>query len=500
MVSTVKISTTAMGFSVEVSKGGTIKGTSLNIYGYSRKFEYWTYDRVAMRRILESEFYQFYPNQEICFFPKYDIEDFCSFIKRNGFEYVIEERTPVTGSIKPFNMLPHITYKNDKQKNAVEYLCDDTKGPVRALALQTGVGKTVSLIMALQKMQSRALVTMSSRLEQWVDSIKTFTSMDDDDIYVIRGLGSISKLFSQIDKEIRPKVILASTKTMRLYIDYSATYSELPHPSQICENLNVGVVATDEYHEHFFSNYLINLVANPKVFIPITATFIANDPFVRNIFDGMIPDDTKFTGGEYHKFVNVTSYTYESAGMFIKPYNYTARGGYSQVMFEEYLLTRGRKLLEKLIEDCIIPIIREHYIDIREKGEKFLFLCATKKFGDYISGVFKRSFDSCTVSTFYSGDPTTKLDHFDMIVSTPGSAGTGRDIKGLRTCFVFENTASEIRNTQYLGRLRGPPHMLNEPEFVYLSLSCIPQHAKYAVMRAFLYGSKAKTLKHRRIT
>ena len=97
--------------------------------------------------------------------------------------------------------------------------------------------------------------------------------------------------------------------------------------------------------------------------------------------------------------------------------------GYSQVMFEKFLMGRGRKVLDRLIEDALIPMIKTHYINIADKGERFLLLCATTKLCDYLETVFKRVFKDKTVSTFYSGRPTTILENFDMILSTPGSAG-----------------------------------------------------------------------------
>lgn len=359
---------------------------------------------------------------------------------------------------------------------------------------------TVSFIWGIQQIGRRAMTTMTSRLEQWVPEMMSYTTLDEDDIYLIKGVGSLTKLFDNIDKTIHPKSILASTQTIRRYLEYGDGYKHLPHPSEMCERLNVGVFGTDEYHEHFHTNLMIGITQNPAIFIPITATFVASDPFVKNVFSNFIPKDTQFTGGEYQKYVNVTAYRYDFGHHLIRPFHYTGRQGYSQVKFEQYLLTKkGRVILDGMVDRAILPIIRKHYIDLAADGEKFLFLCATKDLGDYLAGVFKRAFNSKTVSTFYSGMSSDILKRYDMIVSTPGSAGTGRDIKGLRTCFVFDNTGSEVRNKQYLGRLRGPPQMMNTPEFVYIYSPVIPQHGKYSQTRSFMYGQLALQFQHRSI-
>ena len=354
---------------------------------------------------------------------------------------------------------------------------------------------TVSFIWALQKIGRRALIVMTSRLEQWISEINKYTNLTESDIYLVQGQGSLSKLFSQIDQEIKPKIILASTQTIKRYIGYDENYQHLPHFSEICEKLNVGIVGTDEYHEHFYTNFLIGIMANPKLFIPITATFTVNDKFVKNIFDQFIPQKSQFTGGDYERYVNVTSYRYDGGRYFLKPYHYTRAGNYSQVKFEEYLLSKkGLSFLDQLIKEAFLPIIRQHYIDLAEKGEKLLFICSTREFCDYLARVFKVIFKDKTVSVFYSGMSTTILEKYDIILSTPGSSGTGRDIKNLRTCFVFENTQSEPRNLQFLGRLRRLPK--NTPEFIYLWLSAIPKHNVYNNARSLLYGNRALQLKH----
>jgi superfamily II DNA or RNA helicase len=327
-----------------------------------------------------------------------------------------------------------------------------------------------------------------------------YTTLDEDDIYLIKGVGSLTKLFSQIDKDIAPKAILASSQTIRRYCEYGEGYRHLPHPSRICELLDVGIMAVDEAHEHFFTNYLVNILSNPQILIPITATFIANDPFVKHIFDKMVPPEVQFVGGEYDKYVNVTAYMYNCRQFFIKPFHYSSPQGYSQTKFEKYLLSRkGAQTLDTIIHTAILPVIKNHYDNIAEHKEKLLFLCDTTDMCDHMSKVFAKAFPNRTSSVFYTKMPATVLEKYDIICSTPGSAGTGRDVKNLRTCFVFTNTASEIRNRQFLGRLRKFPAVKNTPEFVYLSLSCIPKHISYHGIRSSLYGPLSLTFKHRSI-
>lgn len=439
------IDTTTMGFRIGVTARGEIKGTHLSIVPFSKRFQQKQYDRMEGTWSVVNEFFHFDPDKEICYFPRFSLDDFKSFLSSNSVTYTVNEIPPTEGKDVSFLMLPFVEYKNDKQKNAISFLTEEKTGPLRPLSLQTGGGKTVSAIWALQKLGKRSMITMTSRLEQWVKELQKYTTLEEDDIYVIQGLGSLTKLFKRIDDDIKPKIILASTATMRLYIEYRASYQHLPHPSEMCEKLGIGIIGTDEYHEHFHTNFLIGLMFHPKILIPITATFMASDPFVKEIFNQFIPKDIQFVGGEYDRYVNVTAYTYRSAGHLLKPYQYTSRQGYSQQMFEKFLMSKkGKFVLDPLIQDAIIPIIRDHYINICDDGEKFLFLCASTKLCDYLEGVFKRAFNSKTVSVFYSGMPTTVLEKFDIIISTPGSAGclTGDTLVSINRNGINSNAGS----------------------------------------------------------
>jgi hypothetical protein len=497
-MATVAITLTTLGFSVKVNKRGELlDAPHIYISNYVQRFKNIQYDQQLGYRVVVGEYFYFDIDHETCYFPRYDLEGFQDFLKANHVTWTNKVRPAEKGKDVEFLMLPHIDYKNDAQRGCVEFLTKEEGGSQRAVALQTGKGKTVAYIWSLQKLGVRSLTTMTSRLDQWVREFGAYTTVDPDDIYIVAGVASLTKLFTQIDKTIFPKVILASAKTIRNYIEYGPTYQHLPHPSLMCEQLGIGIVGTDEYHEHFYTNFLIGIMLNPALFIPITATFLASDPFVKSVFDKFVPREVQFYGGDYEKYVAVTAYQYRSP--FIQTFAYQSPRGYSQQIFEKWLLNRGRKILDNLVQDAFIPIIREHYINIAQPGEKFLFLCSSTKLCDHLVNIFARQFPDKKVIAFYSGVPESVLKEYDMILSTPGSSGTGRDIKGLRTCFVFESVDSETRNLQFIGRLRGPPQMLNTPEYCYVSFMSIPAHARVHQKRALLLGSRAKTFKHRTI-
>ena len=359
---------------------------------------------------------------------------------------------------------------------------------------------TVAYIWAVQKIGRRSMTVMTSRLEQWLSVFGKYTTLDDEDAYLISGVGSLSKLFAQIDQGISPSMIVASSRTLQLYMEYGPSYRHLPHPEKMCEILGIGIWGTDEYHENFRLNFQIGTMMNPAVFIPITATFTANEQFTKTIFDKTIPSMLQFSGGEYEKIANVTAYTYRGGAHVLRPNHYMGPKGYSQAKFEKFLLSpKGKHLLACYMEDVIVPIVENHYLNIHVKGEKCLFLCALTEMCTYLQNEFRRRWKHKTTSIFISGMSSSILEKFDFIISTPGSAGTGRDIDNLRTCIVMDSTNSETRNMQYLGRLRPFPSVKNTPEFCYITWRCVQPQVNYSNRRAALYGPRSLKFTHRSV-
>jgi superfamily II DNA or RNA helicase len=492
----IPVETSAMGFRVKVSLRGILEGCEINIGDFVRTLQQWNYDNRSMRWTVGLEFFYYDKQNHWAYFPLFALEEFGLFLGRHYATAAVVARPPVTGAKADFAMMEWVDYKNDKQKGAVEFLTNENSGPVRGLALQTGLGKTVSLIWSLQKLGVRSLITMTSRLEQWVSELVKYTTLTEDDVYTVQGVGGLTKIINNIN-EIKPSVILASTRTMQIYLEYEPSYQHLPHPSLLCESLDVGILSTDEAHESFFTNFQLCVTTNPSVFIPITATFVSNDKFVRNVLDQFIPKQVQFVGGDYERYVNVTSYEYTSGGGALKPFHYQTHKGYNQARFEDMLLKRLSRVFDIMWKSAIVPILQEQYLSVAEPGEKLLILCATTAMCDHMAERLKRETNK-TVSVFYSGMPVTILERFDIILSTPGSAGTGRDIKNLLTCFVFDNTASEIRNLQYIGRLRRLPSG-RTPNFCYLSVRAVKKHMEYNSKRATLYAPRALKLTHRTV-
>lgn len=492
----VKVLATPLSFRVKINVFGVIEGTDLKIGPYTRKFDHVDVDEYARKETLIHR-YRFYDRaKNEVYLPRYDIDNFRTYLAGHGLSLEIEEIPTVHGDPIHYHMLPHIGYNNDAQKAVIEDIARiDPASPIRVVALNTGWGKTVGTIWGCERRAVRTLITMSSRMKQWEQEYQTFTDIDPSDVFIVKGKPTLEKLFSLAKHKVTmPSVVIASTPTMKLYLEHGPGYSHLPHPDNFCEIMGFGAIATDEYHEHFHSNFMHMLRLNPEVFITITATVTSTPKFTLNIMDQLLPKHLRIGEGVFTKTTNIVGVRYEGGGGYIEDSIVRGPKGYSQNKLEKFFVKKGKKFFGELMEETVIPLLNEYFFEIHREGEKLLILCNTQELCHKISSILGEFFPKYKRLVFISGVDESLIPEYDIIISTPGSCGTGRDIKHLRTTFSFIATQSEIYLLQHLGRLRPPGKTAPEdPYYVYLYFALLTKHLQYERKRSDLYRERGKT-------
>ena len=633
----VKVLATPLSFRVKINVFGVIEGTDLKIGPYTRKFDHVDVDEYARKETLIHR-YRFYDRaKNEVYLPRYDIDNFRTYLAGHGLSLEIEEIPTVHGDPIHYHMLPHIDYNNDAQKAVIEDIARiDPASPIRVVALNTGWGKalpmsgllytpsgfitmreafvgmdiytprmtvtkvvgvypqgrigvwritlsngrsarcskdhlwkvrytsdllnrseviefkhiithpekykiparvgnrvrwypiksidyvgveecqcievedadrlymtddflvthnTVGTIWGCERRAVRTLITMSSRMKQWEQEYQTFTDIDPSDVFIVKGKPTLEKLFSLAKHKVTmPSVVIASTPTMKLYLEHGPGYSHLPHPDNFCEIMGFGVVATDEYHEHFHSNFMHMLRLNPEVFVTITATVTSTPKFTLNIMNQLLPKHLRIGEGVFTKTTNIVGVRYEGGGGYIEDSIVRGPKGYSQNKLEKFFVKKGKKFFGELMVETVIPLLNEYFFEIHREGEKLLILCNTQELCHKISSILGEFFPKYKRLVFISGVDESLIPDYDIIISTPGSCGTGRDIKHLRTTFSFIATQSEIYLLQHLGRLRPPGKTAPEdPYYVYLYFALLTKHLQYERKRSDLYRERGKT-------
>jgi superfamily II DNA or RNA helicase len=179
-------------------------------------------------------------------------------IKNYMFDYQIED---IRHEGSPIEIEHNIIPRNEAQKRAMSKMLN-SEGCI--LQLSPGVGKTIISIymIATRKRKSLILVHKDALAEQWINRIKSFTNLDDD---------NISRLSSPtFKKDLQKPIIIATAQTFLSLLKRNrhAFLREL-------NEANIGIFIADEVHTsvgaptfsecsiHMPSKYTYGLSATP---------------------------------------------------------------------------------------------------------------------------------------------------------------------------------------------------------------------------------------------
>jgi superfamily II DNA or RNA helicase len=426
------------------------------------------------------------------YLPRYTLNKLTSYLKNSLNTTVnIINIDPV----KPKN-IKMVTKKafqpRDNQIAIIDFLLDDTN-TFKPLSAQTGIGKTYCSIYAACKLGHPTLIVLGLLIDQWYDSILKFTDIPADDIYVIKGFDTLECLWEGIKNGFRPKILLCSTRTLAMYcVNPSMSYLGLPSYAELQSKLKIGVKIIDECHLNFNTNTMIDFQTNVKYNIYLSATYQRSNQQGKRIFDMYFPSYLKF-GDQFTK--KYTAVIMEYYHLHI-PAKDTARfrlhKGYMHALYENYLVEHV-EYMSLFITEVIRPIIIKRFINVKKEGQHLLILVATKQFAKEFKAYLDESNLNLELAIFFSGDAgelgNEENLQKEVIISTIKSCGTGRDIKGLKTCVNTVSFSSEPLTAQVMGRLRQIPG--EDTYFIDLCNLDISQHRMHANNRICTYDLKA---------
>lgn len=495
---TVQISVTSQSFRVKVTPGGQLIDTPVSVQQMLQPFITQYFDR-RLRRYMVGKRYRYYnADTQTLYLPRYYLKEFLGYLERCSVDYQVRELKPPKGKSASFKMIDGFKPKNDRQRDAINHL-STCKDAVKGIALQTGMGKSVTTLAHLANAGVRAMIGVQGLTEQWEQAAYQWTDLTEDDVFIIKGGPSVVKLLSRIDKSLFPKVIIYSIGTLRAYSQDSDQYANYPSFDELAKILDVGIRVIDEGHLNFYTNYIMDLRLNVAETIVLTATFDVTDPTVKKIFDGHYPQDMRFGERHYKRYVNIYAYGYRSGHGDIPPFAYQGKDGYSQVKLEKWLLHPKREgKLKWIVRAVYIPIITSHYINKRMKGQKLLVLCEMVEMCEYIAKMLRAEYPELVTNIYVGETEDEVLEFSDIIVSTTRSSGTARDIKKLFKVLQTSSIRSAPQNIQNLGRLREIMEEEYEgqvPGFIYVYNKAISKHIDHHRVRQDLFQSRAKDFK-----
>ena len=386
--------------------------------------------------------------------------------------------------------------RDKEQEDVIKFLTSTPDKSSLVLPLRTGGGKTATTLMALAHYKKRtALLMGASHIKTWIKSIDWVLGLYPADVYVIQGRKSLLKAIKlKRDDEFNYPLVFMSISTIRSFIkDYSKDGLTLDGvtPIELYTFLDIGMRVIDETHENLHAIVTSTIHTNVKRTIYLSATIESENRFIRDIYGKIFPIQNTFIDGKTNKHATAINYIYSINDM--QKVKFKGFKGYSHVLFEQSiledtgLLNRYMGLIKRCIDDY-------HFDDFKE-GQKLLIFCATVEFCEELSVYLniKYSDKDLIISPYTNKDGVDNLYKSDIIISTPGSAGTGADIPKLKTAIATIAISSIKRNRQMLGRIRELKDYKGvTPKYLYLTCSSIQTHIDYSYRKLELFKNHTK--------
>jgi superfamily II DNA or RNA helicase len=337
------------------------------------------------------------------------------------------------------------------QKRYIKALLD-MQNPIGLIDLKTGMGKSAIGMKAISRLNMRtAILILPKYIQKWIDDVKKYTDVKDDEIYVVQGSDSLVQLMEM--KDIKYKFIIFSMRTVSNYItsyeDHEFTYPVLPQ--DLMKHLGVGSLLNDETHQHFHAVYKASLYFDVKRFIGLSATLDSNQKDIKEIYYTLFPTKNRISGlVEYERYLLVKAirFTVDNPKAIL----FKGPQGYNHNLFEQSVM-RNSVLLRDYIE-MIMFYVKAGYIARKKKGEKLLIFAASVRMCTILRNYIAVTYPKLDVRRYVEDDDYDNLMEADICVSTVISSGTAVDIPGLISVIQTISISSLQANLQAAGRLR----------------------------------------------
>lgn len=387
----------------------------------------------------------------------------------------------------------------ENQVPVVEYILEPE--PLRILPVQTGFGKTfLALYSACQMGVRWMLVTRGGYVDKWIEDVEKTYKIKRDRIIVIKGEKALLKAIDKAKNgDFDFDVILMSTGGYSDYIKHYEHHlgTELGEmymdPRALGMLFGVGLRVVDEAHQMLHAYYRIDLYSHyPKVLF-LSATILGNDALEKRVHEIIYPASKRYNGAEWKCYIHATGLRYnlaEPAKARFKDH----RKNYSHVIFEQYLMRNKGKLKNYL---NMIANLTYDFLKKRKPGQKYLIFASTVDMCNLIvSDLQARRPANVVIGRYVAEDNLEDIYKYDIIVTTPGSGGTGIDIPDLAAALSTSAISSGKLNIQMLGRLRELKNYPGEePEYQYLICADISKQLDYHKQKLELFQGKVKSHK-----
>lgn len=309
-------------------------------------------------------------------------------------------------------------------------------------------------------------------------------------------IDTVDKLVKHLDVGVPDEVniIIMTLTTLRGYIDrYRETPEEFVAPEDIWKRFNIGFRVTDETHEHFHFNYMLDLFTHCPKTLYLSATLDPSGTFEDKMYRTMFPKEERMGSDLIKAYTNVKAVMYHH----LNPMRWRCQlqGHYSHVAYEANFTTgRQSEFLRQQYFDLIYQYIKSDYLEIKRNGQKAIIFFSTIKMCTLFVDYLKDKLPKNDIRRYVGEDDYEDVLQGEIVVSTIGSAGTAIDIPGLILNIMTISIDSKQANLQVFGRLRELKQWPGQyPTFVYLVGEDIGKPMDYHERKRNLLKDRARS-------
>ncbi|MDD3172158.1 MAG: DEAD/DEAH box helicase family protein [Herbinix sp.] len=343
--------------------------------------------------------------------------------------------------------------KDKIQERAINYLLgsdknrDTSRLSQIALNLDTGDGKTYCTIAALSfyKCKSMIITHLDKIKRQWMDSFLKFTDLHDDFICDIDSSSKMRKLMNM--RNIPYKVFFINHQTINSFVS-SEGAEEL---EKFFEKIRIGIKVYDEAHLNFGNIITTDMFSNVYKTIYLTATLERSDFKENALYLFCLKNVIKYGSSEIvnkRKHIVFVGYLFNSNPSNDDRVKVLGYKGFDKNFYIDYQMKK---------DSLMIAIVDLLNFFNKQDGRTLILsskIDSSNKIAEYLKSVFPDKLIGVVNSTIPEEEKQKIMDTYDIISSTPKSAGTGVDISNIRFCINTEPYSSGVMGKQISGRLR----------------------------------------------
>lgn len=420
-------------------------------------------------------------------------------MKDNGYaenRILIQDEPVIQGADVTIKLRsPDIKPRNELQEDYVEFMTGPS--PVVVNNATTGFGKSFMAIYTAYLLGKRTLITVLPRyVDIWIKTIGEFLSVHPTDILVVDKYSVEDVHRTMKEGLINPSFIILPLTKIDVYLKRIKEDPTLPCMDEVYRDLGCGYRIIDEAHESIYSVYMSLMFGNHAKTAALSATLQGDDEFINGIYSQIFPARCYLRPPEYTKYIHVIAYTHR---MDVMKYRINTKGfgGYSHVKFEQAIM-KNKYVFEQYYL-MLAEAFKTYYFDTYRDGQKAMWFFATIEMCDMFLARLKKDHPDLDAIVF-TGEQSKKKEtktayrEHQVVITTPGSCGTGKDIPKLYVVFSPIAVSSSQRNDQMVGRTRPIDKWWPDldPIFVYFVCPDIPKQVDYHRKRKGIFEKKMK--------